>query len=413
MTDTHPDFIKAWTKAVDKGLIKGDPAYYYNSEASQQEVNHALITALLEVNGTPWDTVEPEPEPPPTTPPTTGTYAHTVEIAPGVRSITVESDTRYVMPEGRMEGAGAQYAFRSNGYVEHVMIDGVEMTGYDPPQQAGVIQLAPNGNTLSGKDVIIDGVHIHDCDEVAIKTRVDDVVIRNFRIEDMGRLGLSVGHGADSTAKGGLIEDGTIVRCNADGKNSWGFEAGGSKFWQSTNLTVRRVESYGHVGPGLWADKDNVGWIVEDCDIHDCAGAPGIFQEIGGAYTIRRNSVINCGDKPAAWLWDAGIQVSSSDNGKIYDNYIENCGHGISLVQQNRGSGAFGTHLLLDNEVYNNVIRSSVASGVARADLEYPTIWERNKSWHGNSYDAGHQFAWKNSWGNLAFWQQEHPEDGV
>jgi len=384
-----------------------------------------LVTALLEVNGTPWQPApdpdpepdpdpdpEPDPEPPPTTPPDNGSYAKTVIIEPGARNIIVESDTRYVMPEGRMEGGGTAHAFKSNGTIQHVMIDGVEMTGYKPPTQAGVIQLAPNGNTLSGRDVIIQGVHIHDCDEVAIKTRVDEITIRNFRIEDMGRLGLSVGHGADMKAKGGLIENGVIARCNADGKNSWGFEAGGSKFWQSINLTVRRVESSGHVGPGLWADKDNVNWTVEDCNIHDCKGAPGIFQEIGGAYTIRRNTIRNCGDRPSAWLWDAGIQVSSSDNGKIYGNTIEGCGHGIALVQQNRGTGAFGTHLLLDNEVYDNVVKDSYASGVARVELEYANIWDRNKNWHGNTYDTSHQFAWKNSWGNLTFWKQDHPNDG-
>lgn len=75
-----PDVVRAWEKAVEVGLIKGDPAYYHGmaliegewvfvgSRPPQWETDHALLTSLLEVNGTPWDVTVPPPPPPPPPP---------------------------------------------------------------------------------------------------------------------------------------------------------------------------------------------------------------------------------------------------------------------------------------------------------------------------------------------------------
>jgi len=46
----HPDIQRSWTEAVQRGLIQGDPAYYYNGQATQYEINHALLTAILKVD---------------------------------------------------------------------------------------------------------------------------------------------------------------------------------------------------------------------------------------------------------------------------------------------------------------------------------------------------------------------------
>lgn len=49
-TAPHPDFVNSWTEAVQRGLIQGDPAYYYNGDATQEEINHALLVALLSID---------------------------------------------------------------------------------------------------------------------------------------------------------------------------------------------------------------------------------------------------------------------------------------------------------------------------------------------------------------------------
>lgn len=416
-----PGYQTTWQRMVDENLIAGDPSYYWSGSAGAHEYYNALAVAMLNMNDRikTLEPTEPPVEPPvepPTTPPGNGTYTHTVEIGPNDKTITVQSDTRYVMAPGvdRMDGQGRAYAFVDDGWFEHVMVDGVEMTNYSPPMQNGVIEMHGNDDNLRGRDLILDGIHIHDCDEVAVRIRVDEAVIRNFLIEDIGRLGLSVGHKAKRDAIGALVENGTIRRCNRDGRNQWGFEAGGTKFWASTNLTVRHVTSYDHVGPGIWADKDNTDLLIEDCTVYDCHGAPGIFQEIGGAHVIRRNDIRRCDQGSDSWLWGAGIQVSSSNGGRIYGNYIEDCGSGISLVQQGRGSGSYGEHLLLNMQVYNNVIKNSQKSGVVQADGDYNYIFDNPETeWFNNQYLGEHRFAYRNSWGNAAWWREHHPQDAV
>lgn len=351
---------------------------------------------------------------PVTVPPVDPTYTHTVEILDG-QTVTVQSDTRYVMAPGvpRMEGAGRQHAFQTVGWVEHVMIDGIEATGYDPPTQAGVIQLASDGNTISGRDVIMQGLNVHHNDEVGIKTRIDEVVLRDSVVSYQGRLGLSMGHGADPNATGGLIEDVEISYCNWERLYSPGNEAGGTKFWQSTNLTVRRVESHSHYGPGIWADKDNIGWVVEDCHVHDILdGAAGIFQEIGGSCHIRNNLIERALEGAGSWLYGAGIVIGHSQDGIVEGNTIRDCGNGIGLLQQDRGSGAYGVHELRNNLIRNNIVEGSCeASGVVRADLAFDFVWDTN-TFVGNTYPVGHRFAWENSWGDLDWWRQYHPADG-
>ena len=412
---TLPYNAPPWIEAVNRGLIHGDPAYYYNGIATAEEMYHALIVALLAVDGDWPPDEEPPVEPPPVTPPDTGTYTHLVEITDG-DTINVQSDTRYVLAPGvdRMEGGGRQHAFKSDGWIEHVLIDGVEATGYDPPQQQGVIQLASNGNTISGRDVIMDGVNIHHNDEVGIKTRIDEVVLRNFVVSYQGRLGLSIGHGADPDAVGGLVEDGVIEWCNHERRYSPGNEAGGTKFWQSTRLVVRGVESHSHYGPGIWADKDNIGWEVYNNHVHDVwDGAAGIFQEIGGSCHIHDNLIERCLEGGPSWLYGAGIVIGHSPDGLIENNTIRDCGNGIGLLQQNRGSGAYGVHELRNNLIRNNVVEGSCeGSGVVRADLDFGFVFDTN-TFAGNQYPDGHRFAWDNSWGGADWWRGYHPQDAI
>lgn len=47
LNQPHPDHIQSFTEAVNRGYIDGDPAYYYNGEATPQEYAHAVMTALI------------------------------------------------------------------------------------------------------------------------------------------------------------------------------------------------------------------------------------------------------------------------------------------------------------------------------------------------------------------------------
>lgn len=47
--DVHPDIKFAWEEMVRKGLISGDPKYYWDGSAEQYEVDHAQNTAMLSI----------------------------------------------------------------------------------------------------------------------------------------------------------------------------------------------------------------------------------------------------------------------------------------------------------------------------------------------------------------------------
>jgi len=64
-----PDSVKAWTAAVEHGLIEGDPAYYYDGVATSEEYHHALIVSILEAHGIDWQGTSEPPVDPPVDPP--------------------------------------------------------------------------------------------------------------------------------------------------------------------------------------------------------------------------------------------------------------------------------------------------------------------------------------------------------
>jgi hypothetical protein len=45
---------QSWTEAVHNGLIEGNPAYYYNGQATDAEYRHAFITAANQLKAEQW-----------------------------------------------------------------------------------------------------------------------------------------------------------------------------------------------------------------------------------------------------------------------------------------------------------------------------------------------------------------------
>ncbi len=43
-------FEKTWATLVELGLIEGDPTYYSSGAAEEYEVDHAVATAIRELN---------------------------------------------------------------------------------------------------------------------------------------------------------------------------------------------------------------------------------------------------------------------------------------------------------------------------------------------------------------------------
>ena len=400
---------QAVEELAKRGILKGhdDGTFGFGEPLMRQD--YATVLWRMIRDGYLNDPYVPPSEPPP--PPSqydriiadeagfaTVQTGETVLVRPGVYQVGVvpPSHTTWMIEDGaRFNGNGGPHAF--SGPASHVVIFGGEYFNYDPPQQNGVIESTARRDLDGGWK--IHGVWLHDNDEVGIRIGGHGTELTDSLIEDQGRLGFALQYGT-----GGLAARLEVARCNADGRYSWGFEAGGSKCWKTDSLVCEDIISYGHVGPGLWTDKDNINTVYRRNVISDCRDAPGIFHEISFEATIEENEVRNCGS-PGDWLWDAGIQLSTSDGVTVSGNYIEDCGNGISVISQNRGYSDrlerpyYGRNCVVTG---NHVVRSRY-SGAVRADSDFPDIWQ--SVFERNTYLGCTGFAWANRWIGWDTWQ--------
>jgi hypothetical protein len=144
-----------------------------------------------------------------------------------------------------------------------------------------------------------------------------------------------------------------------------GWEAGGSKFWATTNLAVQSNYVHDNNGPGLWTDTDNVGTLYEGNTVTNNVNS-GIQHEKSFSAIIRNNIVKGNGNHPGGWLWNAQISVQNSSNVEVYGNTVEvsaGGGNGIAIINQNRGSGNMGAYVAANNKVHNNTVTYMSATG--------------------------------------------------
>jgi parallel beta-helix repeat protein len=196
---------------------------------------------------------------------------------------------------------------------------------------------------------------------------------------------------------------------------SGGWEAGGTKFVRTDNLLVKSNYVHDNYGPGLWTDGDNIHTTYEDNLVINNRG-DGIKHEISYDAVITGNTVKGNGASGTVWLWHSQILIQNSSNVNVHDNTVEvppSGGNGISIINQNRGSGAYGTHTASNNSVHNNTITylGSGASGLVDDT--------GNHSSNGNTFDYDHYvlengdtkkhwswFTWK-TWSELHAVSQE------
>ncbi len=284
-------------------------------------------------------------------------------------------------PGAVLRGDGAERAFSSSA--ENVVIDGLEITEYQSKKQDGAIQ-------ASGSGWVIRNNNIHHNATVGVKIyKADNATIDSNNIHHNGQLGISVAY-----STGSIVENNEIAYNNWEVAYSWGWEAGGTKFWATDGLIVRNNWSHNNHGPGLWSDYDNINILYEDNLVEDNY-ANGIFHEISYGGVIRNNIVRRNGFGHDAWLWGAGILIAASQDLDIYGNEVTDNYNGITLVQQDRGSGAYGPYVVQNNSVYDNLIVNSGISGAAR-DIGSQAIFDANNTFTGNDYVGSSRWEWEN-----------------
>ncbi len=181
-------------------------------------------------------------------------------------------------------------------------------------------------------------------------------------IHHNGQLGIAMG-GANCQVTNNEISWNNYAGFEPD------WEAGGSKFWETTDLLVKSNFVHDNRGAGLWSDYNNVGTVYDTNTVTNNL-RDGIKHEISYRATIRNNIVKGNGNTPTAWLWNAQIALQNSSGADVYGNVVEvpsGGGNGITVINQSPGRGSQGPWVGANNKVYNNTITylgSNGASGL-------------------------------------------------
>jgi parallel beta-helix repeat protein len=304
-----------------------------------------------------------------------------------------------------MDGDSATtYAFRAPNtpYPSNVQIRNLVIKRYVPALQAAPVMAGAGSKSNATRGWVIADNEITRNGGGGIRIGTKTQVLRN-NVHHNWQIGIS-GVG-DST----LVEGNEIAYNNYLKGVSYGWEAGGTKFVKTRGLVVRNNYVHHNWGPGLWTDIDNINTLIEGNRVIANANQ-GIFHEISYAAVIRNNTAQGNGFDRCCWLMGAGILVAASPNVEIYGNTVSGNFNGIGAIQQNRGSGAYGPHLVQNLHVHDNTVNVAAGgrSGVARdyGDNSIFTSWN-NRFVH-NTYSLGTNakpFEWMNGQRSESQWR--------
>lgn len=185
-----------------------------------------------------------------------------------------------------------------------------------------------------------------------------------------GQLGIGDGAGGH-----GIRVEGVDVAHNNFAGFDHAWEAGGIKLFDMTDVVIRRSRIHDNQGPGIWFDTDNRAVLIDgNCVVGN--DGDGIQYEISYDAVIRENLVgWNARNDKTSWLWGAGILLQNSAHVEVRGNIvIVERGNGIALIQQNRGSGAYGTHATIGNRVRGNIVLHLAPGGRNGAVADFGSI---------------------------------------
>ena len=148
------------------------------------------------------------------------------------------------------------------------------------------------------------------------------------------------------------------------------WEAGGSKFWSTTNLVVQGNYVHDNIGKGLWTDTNNVGTVYDANVVMNNAGV-GIQHEVSYSSIIRNNIVKGNSAVAVAWLGNAQIRLMNSSNGNVYSNTIEvppGLSSGIALVNETPAWDRLGcgSRIIIMSIITSSLILALLVSQVFR-----------------------------------------------
>jgi parallel beta-helix repeat protein len=302
-----------------------------------------------------------------------------------------------VLIGGRFVGNGAAHAISSSS--SGVTLDEIEVTDYAPSHYQGAVVI--NGSNWTVRNNYIH----HNSIGAGIHWTGNGNHILNNRLMSNGEEGFSASNDT------GSVFSGNEVGFNNTSHQDWQDEAGGGKFYKSTNLTVSNNYSHDNDGPGLWCDTNCYQVVFEGNRLVN-NNAAGIDYEISYNAIIRNNTLSSNGSyhSYSAWYGSAGIYIQTSQNVEIYGNVSTSDGNGIVLLEASRGTGNRGTYMVQNVSVHDNDVRKSIkqAAGLFN-EVSDTSFWSsKGNSFTHNSYVAPSSsaaFSWNGSNLTWSGWQ--------
>jgi hypothetical protein len=152
-------------------------------------------------------------------------------------------------PAGHTIELGNGYA-AFYGPAKGVQVRNLTVEKYATPSQAGAI-----GGNPAGSNWTVQSVEVRWNHGAGVELGTGSQLLGSF-VHHNGQLGVGVG---GSNCK--------VVNNEISWNNYAGFsidwEAGGTKFWATTNLLVQSNNVHDNLGRGLWTDTDNVGTLYD------------------------------------------------------------------------------------------------------------------------------------------------------
>jgi parallel beta-helix repeat protein len=297
-------------------------------------------------------------------------------------------------PTGKTVEIGAtDRAFNAAG-TSNVTVQNLIIEKYASPAQAAALQ----GDGSSGW--IVQDNEFRWNHGMGLRVGNGMRALRN-KVHHNGQLGMG------GKTVNGLVE-GNEIAYNNTLRFDRNWEAGGTKFAFTSGLVVRNNYVHHNHGMGLWTDIDNINTLYEGNRAEDNDNC-GIFHEVSYAAIIRNNTARRNGfGAGVGWMDGAGILVSSSPNVEVYGNTISGNRNGITAIQTNRGSGAYGPHLTSNLYVHDNTITMARGvTGVAQNVWTDLVFTSQNNRFRHNTYylSTASPFAWLNANRTEAQWK--------
>ena len=296
---------------------------------------------------------------------------------------------------GTLIGNGAAHAFDSS--TTGVILDGVEVTGYSPGHYDGAV-------SIHGSSWKVRNSYIHDNAIGAgiVWTNTVGTQVLNNRLLRNGEEGFA------STSDSYTIFSGNNVGWNNTSHQDWNDEAGGGKFFKSTNLTVSSNYVHANDGPGLWCDTNCYQATFDSNYLTDNTAA-GIDYEISYDATIRNNTFSGNAtyQSSSVFYGSAAILIETSRNVQIYGNTSTSDGNGIGLLEESRGSGDRGTYQVANVASHDNTVNSPIEEFAGLwNELSDPSYWtSKGNSFVHDTYTGPGTWTWNGQSLNWDGWQ--------